>query len=60
MLILNLASANFLVGFFTHVFHIRFKIEVDIDYYPKNFFLVNVFNEGIFIGEIWKRFISEM
>ena len=28
-----------------------------IDYYPKNLFIDNVFNDGIFKGEIWERFI---
>ena len=35
-----------------------FKIEVIVDYYPKNLFLDDVFNDGIFKGEIWERFIK--
>ena len=36
----------------------RFKIVVIVDYYPKNLFRGNVFNDGIFKGEIWERFIK--
>ena len=36
----------------------RFKIDVIIDYFPKNLFLGNAFNDGIFKREIRKRFIK--
>ena len=49
---------EFLISFFTYLFHVRFKIKVIVDYYPKNLFLGGIFNDGIFKGEIWERFIK--
>ena len=49
---------EFLVSFFTYLFHVRFKIKVIVDYYPKNLFLGGIFNDGIFKGGIWERFIK--
>ena len=33
----------------------RFKIEVIVDYYPKNLFFGTVFSDGIFKGEICEK-----
>ena len=33
----------------------RFKIEVIVDYYPKNLFFGTVFRDGIFKGEICEK-----
>ena len=38
----------------------EFKIEVIVDYYPKNLFFGDVFNDGIFKGEIWERIIKTL
>ena len=37
----------------------RFRVEVIVDYYPKNIFLGNIFDYGICKGEILEKFLTK-